>query len=98
MLDTDGDGEIDYEEFSRWFGAGPPPPPMTPEMAFRAQMQQEAGARSPDRQADHLNAIQVRTSCTCALCNLTEIALCGDGRSTDGGGETLPRANDETED
>eukprot|EP01052_Picozoa_sp_SAG31_P060047 SAG31_NODE_19269_length_607_cov_1.496063_1_plen_85_part_10 len=31
LLDKDGDGEIDYREFARWFGRGPPPAPPTPE-------------------------------------------------------------------
>ena len=39
MLDTDGDGEIDYQEFARWFGSGPPPPPMLPEVKMRIEAQ-----------------------------------------------------------
>jgi hypothetical protein len=35
MLDNDGSGEINYTEFARWFGRGPPPPPMTQEMRAR---------------------------------------------------------------
>ena len=26
QFDKDGDGIVDYQEFARWFGAGPPPP------------------------------------------------------------------------
>ena len=33
--DKDGGGDIDYTEFARWFGRGPPPPPMTQEMRAR---------------------------------------------------------------
>ena len=35
ILDQDGDGEIDYQEFAAWFGAGPPPPPILPEVKAR---------------------------------------------------------------
>jgi Ca2+-binding EF-hand superfamily protein len=35
ILDTTGTGAIDYAEFARWFGAGPPPPPVMPEMKLR---------------------------------------------------------------
>ena len=53
MLDKDGDGEIDYTEFARWFGRGPPPAPMTPEVRTRMEAQAAAGP-----QEDHLKAIQ----------------------------------------
>ena len=43
LLDKDGDGSIDYQEFARWFGAGPPPPPMLPEIKLRLDAQQDAG-------------------------------------------------------
>ena len=35
MLDLDGDGLIELAEFGRWFGAGPPPAPMLPEVEAR---------------------------------------------------------------
>jgi Ca2+-binding EF-hand superfamily protein len=54
LLDTDGDGSIDYQEFARWFGAGPPPPPMLPEVKSRLDAQAEAGGTPQE----HLDAIQ----------------------------------------
>ena len=53
MLDKDGDGSVEYMEFARWFGAGPPPAPTTPEVKAR----QQAIAASP-RNGAHLSAIQ----------------------------------------
>jgi hypothetical protein len=44
ILDRDGDGEIDYTEFARWFGAGPPPPPMLPQV--KAMQDAQAAARA----------------------------------------------------
>ena len=60
MLDKDGDGSIDYVEFARWFGAGPPPAPMLPEMRARLDAR-EAHDRSPVRVVArnvHLDEIQ----------------------------------------
>lgn len=54
ILDADGDGGIDYQEFARWFGNGPPPPPMLPETKSRMDAQKAAGAQSQE----HLDAIQ----------------------------------------
>ena len=54
ILDKDGDGTIDYAEFARWFGNGPPPPPMLPEMKMRLDAQAAAG----DAGKEHLDAIQ----------------------------------------
>ena len=54
ILDADGDGGIDYQEFARWFGNGPPPPPMLPETKLRMDAQAAAG----DIAQEHLNAIQ----------------------------------------
>ena len=39
ILDKDGDGEIDYSEFARWFGRGAPPPPMLPQARAAAAAQ-----------------------------------------------------------
>lgn len=54
ILDADGDGGIDYQEFARWFGNGPPPPPMLPETKARMDAQAAAGGQSQE----HLDAIQ----------------------------------------
>ena len=43
ILDQDGDGEIDYQEFAAWFGSGPPPPPIMPEVQARIEAQASAG-------------------------------------------------------
>ena len=54
ILDADGGGGIDYQEFARWFGNGPPPPPMLPETKMRMDAQAAAG----DHAQEHLDAIQ----------------------------------------
>lgn len=43
LLDSDGDVEIDYQEFAAWFGSGPPPPPIMPEVQARIEAQASAG-------------------------------------------------------
>jgi len=55
ILDKDGDGTIDYVEFARWFGAGPPPPPVLPEVALREEAREAAAVDDP---AAHLKAIR----------------------------------------
>ena len=57
LLDKDGDGSIDMSEFGRWFGSGPPPPPMTPEVALRETARKEAMAAAGDSHADFLDEI-----------------------------------------
>ena len=54
LLDKDGGGDVEYMEFARWFGAGPPPAPLTPEVAMR----QRARAASGYDMSDHLAAIE----------------------------------------
>ena len=50
MLDRDGDGEIDYQEFARWFGTGPPPAPMLPQA--QRQMEAQEAAKAADSGSD----------------------------------------------
>ena len=58
ILDKDGDGSIDYAEFARWFGSGPPPPPVLPEVAMREEAREDAGSGIDD--AEHLREIRKR--------------------------------------
>ena len=55
LLDKDGGGDVDYAEFARWFGAGPPPAPMTPEVKARQAARE---SYSMDGMDDHLAAIR----------------------------------------
>ena len=50
LLDKDGDGEIDYQEFARWFGSGPPPAPMLPEVKMRMEARTGASLCKPGRE------------------------------------------------
>ena len=56
ILDKDGDGSIDYSEFARWFGAGPPPPPELPEVRGREEAREQADSTVDS--SEHLNAIR----------------------------------------
>eukprot|EP01043_Picozoa_sp_COSAG02_P099358 COSAG02_NODE_35468_length_468_cov_0.487805_1_plen_143_part_10 len=51
ILDKDGDGEIDYQEFARWFGRGAPPPPMLPQAKAAQQAQADRAASGFDSSA-----------------------------------------------
>jgi hypothetical protein len=61
ILDTDGNGTIDYSEFAKWFGAGPPPPPMLPEVALRESARADRTSSNEfeeSAEAKHLKAIR----------------------------------------
>eukprot|EP01052_Picozoa_sp_SAG31_P029275 SAG31_NODE_2897_length_4936_cov_3.814348_3_plen_406_part_00 len=60
--DKDGDGEIDYPEFARWFGRGAPPAPPTPEVLARQAAKIEYQESSGDVHQEHLKAIQAAAS------------------------------------
>ena len=57
LLDRDGDGEISILEFARWFGTGPPPAPIAPEVIARQKARKEAESwvESP---REHLSSIK----------------------------------------
>ena len=61
ILDSNGSGTVDYQEFSRWFGAGPPPPPMLPQM----KSMQEAQASSSFDASSLLREIEAAGAARC---------------------------------
>ena len=59
ILDDNDDGVIDYEEFSRWFGSGPPPPPMLPQAkAMEAAKQAYAGDTTGNARIENVGKYQ----------------------------------------
>ena len=67
LLDKDGDGSIDYVEFARWFGSGPPPPPALPEVTARSEARAAALDCMPQGQRDaHLSEIRATAAKHCA--------------------------------